>query len=610
MNRNSSFDETPTAAPDVLPPPEAPPGETPPPQVEALPQQVNGNGHGKAEVFEVLDPAEVVQEAEQMLREAAPHDYDVLVIGAGPGGYVAALRAAQLGKKVAVVEDREIGGVCLNRGCIPTKTLLESVDVMRIIRRAAEYGIEIGDEAPRVNFAKMHARKREVVKTLCENVAQLLRESGVEFLAGRASFTGARRVEITPLETETGDDASTRNVEKNDDAARADQTRDNAKAAEENAAASTRSGDESGDAEIAAAASTRSGAKRDDAAREYSHGENAPGEKRVVTAASVIIAVGSLPSKLPVEGADLLGVLTTDDVLQGDESVPESLAVVGGGAVGVEFAYLYQQMGARVVVIETSPQVLPQEDENIGAEMQRILENLGLELRLNSRLTRLEKNGDELDVFFQSESEDAEQKITVARVLMASGRKPNTENLNLEAAGVKHAKGRIEVDEMCRTNVEGVYAIGDCVRDAGWAHLASGEGKMVAEQIAGGVSEVDLEHVPSCYYTHPEIASVGLTQKEAEGRGLKTRRGTFYFRASGRAAAAGDHDGFVQVVIEDESEKLLGCQIIGPRATDLISEAVLALKTGQTVAKMVGAIHAHPTFSEALPEAALNARKV
>ena len=558
-------------APEVAPPREAPPQ----PQVEALPQ--HANGHGVAEVFEVLDPAEVVQEAEQMLREAAPNDYDVLVIGAGPGGYVAALRAAQLGKKVGIIEEREVGGVCLNRGCIPTKTLLESVDVMRIIRRAAEYGIDIGGEAPRLNFAKMHARKREVVKALRENVAHLLRESGVEFLTGRATFTGARSVEIAPPQTV----ASTRDDENSGENAN-DEKRD----------AATRSEENSGDAST----------------REYSRGDNASDKKRVVTAASVIVAAGSLPSKLPVDGADLEGVLTTDDILQGDESVPETLAVVGGGAVGVEFAYLYQQMGARVTLLETSPQVLPQEDENIGAEMQRILESLGLELRLNARLTRLEKNGESLDVYFQSEEKEA-SKITVARVLVASGRVPNTQNLNLEAAGVTHEKGRIEVDEMCRTNVEGVYAIGDCVRNSGWAHRASGEGKMVAEHIAGGASSVDLEHVPSCYYTHPEIASVGLTQKDAEARGLKTRRGTFYFRANGRAAAAGDHDGFVQVVIEDDSEKLLGCQIIGPRATDLISEAVLALKTGQTVSEMVGAIHAHPTFSEALPEAALTAQR-
>lgn len=194
-------------------------------------------------------------------------------------------------------------------------------------------------------------------------------------------------------------------------------------------------------------------------------------------------------------------------------------------------------------------------------------------------------------------------------MLMATGRKANTQHLNMDEVGIEHDDGKILVDEYCETNVSGVYAIGDCIRNVGWAHLASGEGTMVAEIVTKNPVSVDLTHVPSCYYTHPEIASVGLTKAAAEDKGLRVRVGQFPFRANGKAAAAGEHEGFVKIVVDDENDRILGCQIIGPRATDLISEAVMALKTGQTVDEMVGAIHAHPTFSEALPEAALAARK-
>lgn len=503
-----------------------------------------------------VDPGSIVEEAEQLLREGAPHDFDVLVIGGGPGGYVAAIRAAQLGAHVGLVEERDLGGVCLNRGCIPTKALLESVDVMRLMRRAREYGISFDGEI-KPDFKKMNERKRDIITGLRENVAHLLMEHNVEVIQGRARFTGEHSIEVAPF-----------------------------------------------DAQIAE--------KQDAGARLDSEAANAPGmsthggqEKRVYTAVHIIIASGSVPQRLPVEGADLPGVITSDQLLS-HEVVPENIVVAGAGAVGVEFAYLFHALGARSTLLEIAPQVLPQEDHDIASEMEGILKGLGIGLLCESKLERIEADGDKLKIFYSQNGE--EQSLPANLLLMATGRRANTDGLGLEEAGIKHDKGRVEVDENCETNVAGVYAIGDCIRDIGWAHLASGEGTMVAEIVTKHPTTVDLTHVPSCYYTHPEIASVGKTREQAEKDGVVTRVGVFHFRSNGKAAAAGDHDGFVKIVVDDETETILGCQIIGPRATDIINEAVLALKTGQTIDQMIGAIHAHPTFSEALPEAALAAR--
>ncbi len=499
-----------------------------PPLIETAPHTVV---EGTVIVEEEFDVAAVVEQAEEILRTGRPHDFDVLVIGGGPGGYVAAIRAAQLGAHVGLVEERELGGVCLNRGCIPTKTLLETVDVMRLLRRARDYGITTSGEF-RFDFARMNAHKREVIEDLRSNVAHLLEENGVEIIQGRARFVEEHTLEIS---------------------------------------------------------STRSD------------------ETRQVSAVNVIVAVGSLPSKLPIQGADLPGVVTSDELLAG-EVVPTDIVVVGAGAVGVEFAYLYAQMGARTAILESSPRILPNEDDDVSGEMMRILKKLQMQIWTNSKLLRIEENADGLQVAYEQDGQ--ERTSSTRSVLMATGRRANTDQLGLDDIGLKHDKGKIDVDEQCQTNISGVYAIGDCTRAAGWAHLASSEGKMVAELVTKNPVSIDLRHVPSCYYTHPEIATVGKTRAQAEKEGLKVRIGKFPFRKNGRAASAGEHDGFVKIVVDDASEKIVGCQIIGPHATDLISEAVMALKNEQTIDEMVSAIHAHPTFSEALPEAALQAKKL
>lgn len=477
-----------------------------------------------------IDAGALIEVVEELLRENAPHDFDVLVIGGGPGGSVCAIRAALLGLRVGLVEERELGGVCLNRGCIPTKTLLESIDVLRLLRRAHEYGIATTSSFE-PDFPAMHARKDEVVARLRENVRRQIDKAGAQVLEGHARFISEHVVEVTAPD----------------------------------------------------------------------------GQARQVSAVDVVIATGSLPLRPPIPGADLPGVLTSDEIFR-ERQVPQVLVTVGGGAVGVEFAYLFHELGSKSILVEAAPQILPGEDESIGREMDRLLRGYGLDVRAGRKLKSIEREhqGPRLRVTLESDS--GEEVVEADRVLLALGRKANVEHLDLDAAGIERdEKGAIRAEERCQTSVPGVYGIGDCIRSVGWAHQAAGEGTMVAEMLAGREPSIDLRHLPSCYYTHPEIASVGLTAEQAREQGIEVRVGRFDFRSNGRAASAGEHDGFVQLVVEDQSEKLLGCQIIGPRATELINEVVVALKNGSTVEQLVGAVHAHPTFAEALPEAALQA---
>ena len=477
-----------------------------------------------------IDAGELIEVVEELLRENAPHDFDVLVIGGGPGGSVCAIRAALLGLRVGLVEERELGGVCLNRGCIPTKTLLESIDVLRLLRRAQEYGIATqGHFAP--DFPAMHARKDEVVARLRENVRHQLDKSGAQVLEGHARFISEHVVEVTSPD----------------------------------------------------------------------------GESRQVSAVHVVIATGSLPLRPNLPGADLLGVLTSDEIFH-ERQVPQVLVTVGGGAVGVEFAYLFHELGSKSILVEGTERILPSEDEGISREMDRLLRGYGLDVRAGRKLKSITRQGEGSRLRVTLETRDGEEVVEADRVLLALGRRANVDHLDLDAAGIERdEKGAIRAHEHCQTNVAGVYGIGDCIRSVGWAHQAAGEGTMVAEVIAGREPSINLRFLPSCYYTHPEIASVGLTEKQATEDGRQVRVGRFDFRSNGRAASAGEHDGFVQLVVEDGSEKLLGCQIIGPRATELINEVVVALKNGSTVEHLVGAVHAHPTFAEALPEAALQA---
>ena len=475
---------------------------------------------------EEIDTDDLIDAAEELLRQGAPHDFDVAIIGAGPGGLACATHLAQSNTdgemKVVVIEAREVGGVCLNRGCIPTKTLLESVGALRLVRRAAAFGVGVGGEIS-VDFTKMQARKREVVEGLRRASLQQLEEAGVPVLRGTARFVDEHTLEVS------GPDA------------------------------------------------------------------------RTLTAVHVVVATGGVPLKLPIDGADLPGVLTSDEALELN-GVPKSMIVIGGGAVGVEFASIFAEVGAQVCIIEKDEQILPGEDEDICSEMRHSVEASGIEIVSGADIQSLSEGGEGLVAHFERDGK-AETR-TAALVLMAAGRKPNLNDLDLKAADVELEETHIKVDENFESSTAGVWAIGDCIRRVGWAHQAALEGRRVADQIQGVETDEQTQFVPSCYYTFPEVATVGLTLEAARDLGVEARVGKFPFRANGRANTSGDAGGFVKIVVEQGGDKILGAQIIGPRATELINEIALAMRQKQGAATLADSLHAHPTFAEVLPGAA------
>jgi dihydrolipoamide dehydrogenase len=477
---------------------------------------------GELESETELDPESIVEAAEALLREGAPHDYDVVIIGAGPGGLACASRVAEGGLNVALIEEREVGGVCLNRGCIPTKTLLESVGALRLLKRAQAFGITLGG-APLVDFSAMQTRTHDVVAELRSATLNRLEEAGVSVLRGKARFVAPHTIEV-------------------------------------------------------------SGA-----------------EARQITAVHVVIATGGVPARLPVPGADLPGVLTSDEILKLNIA-PRSLVVVGGGAVGVEFAQIFVELGTSVTLLEKTPALLPGEDAEIQSAIQESITNAGVQVLCGANIRGIEHGNSELMVNWE---QNGEQHTSSGEfVLLAAGRKANLEGLNLEEVGIEVEDGKIEVDDDLGTSQGGVWAIGDCIRRVGWAHQAAREGTRVSAQILGVSEGLDPRYVPSCYYTFPEVASVGLTQQAAQELGIDATAGRCNFRHNGRAATSGDNEGFVKVVIERGSGQLLGAQIIGPRATELINEIAVALREGATADDLADALHAHPTFAEVLPGAA------
>ena len=509
-----------TAAPTTLPAPITEP-ETAPQIAPQIAEELLETAF-RLPSDEELDTDDLIDAAEELLRQGAPHDFDVAIIGAGPGGLACAMQLAQSELKVCVIEAREIGGVCLNRGCIPTKTLLESVGALRLVRRAGAFGVGIGGEVT-VDFGAMQTRKREVVAGLRAASIEQLREAGAQILRGRARFVDEHTLEIE------GPDA------------------------------------------------------------------------RALTAVHVVIASGGLPLRLPIEGADLPGVLTSDEVLE-LKTVPASLIVVGGGAVGVEFASIFAEVGARVCILEKDAEILPGEDADIQRAMRESLEQSAIEIVSGADLNRIENGGAGLIAHFARDGADETREATL--ILMAAGRRANLEELNLAAAGVAMEDRHVRVDENYETSTAGVWAIGDCIRRVGWAHQAALEGRRVADCILGVEGEAQALFVPSCYYTFPEVATVGLTLEAAQDLGIEARVGRFPFRANGRAATSGDEGGFVKIVVENQGDKILGAQIIGPRATELINEIALAMRQNHGAQSLADALHAHPTFAEVLPGAA------
>jgi dihydrolipoamide dehydrogenase len=451
---------------------------------------------------------------------------DVCVIGAGPGGYVAAIKAAQLGLRTVVVERDRLGGVCLNVGCIPSKAMLRTAALFDVFRNGAEYGI-LADNV-RLDYAQVLKRRDKVVKSLTDGVGALLKSQGVDVVMGSAQLLGSGRVRV--------------------------------------------SGEEGAD----------------------------------IAARGIILATGSAPAKLPIPGSDGPGVIDSNGALELTD-VPPRMLVIGGGAVGCEWANVFHSFGSKVTLVELLPTLLPIEDEDMGKTLGRIFSKDGIDVRTSAKVEKIDE-GDDGGRVCTIASEDGEQEqVAVDCVLIGVGRQPVTDGLGLEEAGVKQERGWVVIDDHLRTNLEGIYAIGDLTNKKLLAHLASHQGIVAVENIAGHNQVMDYKVVPACTYTHPEVASVGLTEKEAREAGHDVQIGRFPFAASGRAQTAGETDGLVKVVADRKYGELLGVHIIGPDASEMIPEGALALKLEATLEDIATTIHAHPTLAESTMESALAA---
>ena len=447
--------------------------------------------------------------------------FDVLVIGGGPGGYVAALRAAQLGARTAVVERDRVGGTCLVRGCIPTKALLQSAELYTLAKAGAPFGV-VADKIA-VDWSAALGRKTEVVDKLVKGVEGLLKAGGVTVVRGTASLAGRGAVDVS-------------------------------------------------------------------------------GQR--IQAKDIVIATGSAVARIPLKGAEL--TIDSDQILELKE-IPRRLAVIGGGVVGMEFAAMFAALGTKVTVLEMLPQVLPMVDSDLVAVYTKHLAGLGGDVHTNAKVEEIAKRNGGLQVRFSTGGEGG--SVDADQVLLAVGRVPYTHGLEAEKAGVKLERGRVVVDEHLHTTADGVWAIGDVIGGIMLAHVASYEGVLAIENIVGHADRTpDYHAAPNCIYTDPEIAHVGLGEKEAKDKGLDIKVGRFPFTASARALTLGQPEGFVKVVAEASTGRLLGAHIIGPRATDLIAEATLAVQNGLTLEQIDLTIHAHPTLPESLMEAALSAQ--
>ncbi len=448
--------------------------------------------------------------------------YQAVVIGGGPGGYVAAIRMAQLGGKVAVVEKDTLGGTCLNRGCIPTKSLIAAVDKLKAVEEAAEFGIEVGQ--PVINFAKVQVRKAEVVEKLVGGINFLFNKNKVELFNGTAKIKAPGLVE----------------VENN-------------------------------------------------------------GETQALQCANIVIATGSSPALITSLGYNGTTIITSEEALQLTE-VPKSLLIIGAGVIGCEFAHIYGTMGTEITMVEAAPSILSLQDKDISRRMQTIFKKKKFNIKTNVTITKIE----EIAGGIQAELANGEI-ITAEKALISIGRTLNTQNLGLAEAGIALGeRGQILVNDQMETNIKGIYAIGDVVMKYQLAHVASAQGIVVAENIMGQASAMDYRAVPSCIFTSPEVASVGLTEQQVKDQGIPVKTGKFNFMANGKALSMGEGEGFVKVVTNAETDVVVGVHIIGPHASDLIAEATLAVKNGLTAKDLAATIHAHPTLAEAMMEAAEN----
>jgi dihydrolipoamide dehydrogenase len=460
------------------------------------------------------------------------NEYDVVVIGSGTGGYVAAIRAAQLGLRTAVVERAPVlGGTCLNWGCIPTKALLEHAHSLKIAQDWNEWGLTLGNATIRLDMNQVHSRKDRIVKGLTSGVEFLFKKNKIDWIKGSGRLAGKGIVEITE------------------------------------------------------------------------------GQKQTLKARKeIIVATGSQPRSVPEIEIDRKRIITSDEAI-GLKEIPKSIAIMGTGAVGVEFGSIFRRFGSEVTLIELLPRIVPVEDEAISAELERSLKKQGIKLLTGTRVTSVKADSTSVDLEALT-PDGMGLRLNVDYLLVATGRGPVTSGLGAGDAGLRLERGYIHVGPDLRTNVPGISAIGDVITfdkpgHPQLAHLSSAEGVAVAERIAGKAQgPINYDQVPACTYCDPEIGSVGLTEKEAQARGYDVKTGTFKFGVLGRARIAGEVEGFVKIVFDKKYDEILGVHMIGPRSTELVAEATLALRLECTVEELIRTIHAHPTMSEAVGEAA------
>ncbi len=465
------------------------------------------------------------------------NDFDLVVLGAGTGGYAAAFRAGQLGLKVALVDEDKIGGTCLHRGCIPTKALLESAAFAEKVRHAKDFGLNLPGEAV-IDYAQMAARRDQVVKRMWTGLKSLIDKNKVTWVAGRGRLEGAQKVRVM----QPGED-----------------------------------------------------------------GTPGKGGERVLQATDVIIATGSRVKSLPGLEPDGLKIVTSDDILK-MTTLPKDIVIVGGGAVGVEFASMFGDIGVKVTLIEYAPQIVPLEDGEISKLVQRSFEKRGMTVMTNARFdpAAVSKDKDGICVMVGPEGKDP-QEIRAEMMLVATGRAANIEDIGLETTKVETDRGVIKVNGKMRTKEPHVYAIGDIIGGLWLAHTAAHEGLIAAHVIAGDadVHEMDYTKQPRATYCRPEIASIGLTEEQVKAAGTPYKVGKVPFQAIAKAIIAGDYEGFAKVISNTENQDILGVHVVGPHATDLIAEASLAFELDATAWEIGGSTHAHPTLSEVIGEAAM-----
>mgnify|MGYP002400489802 FL=1 len=454
-------------------------------------------------------------------------DFDMIVIGGGPGGYVAAIRAAQLGMKVAVVERESLGGICLNWGCIPTKALLKSAQVFEYIQHASDYGITV--EGAKADFSGMIKRSRNVADGMSKGIAFLFRKNKITAIMGTGKLVRGKKVEVT----------------------------------------------------------------------------DADGNKKEYSAEHIIIATGGRAKELPNMPIDGNKIIEYRKAMSMEQQ-PKRMVVVGAGAIGVEFAYFYHAIGTEVTIVEFLEQgLVPREDPEVSKELTKIYQKSGIRVLGNTSVESVDTKGKVCKVTVKSRKDGATEVIECDVVLSAAGVKPNTENIGLEALGIETDRGMIKVDPFYRTNVAGIYAIGDVVPGPALAHVASAEGIICVEKIAGHHPEpLDYNNIPGCTYCSPEIASVGYTEQGAKDAGYEIKVGKFPFSASGKASAAGAKTGFVKLIFDAKYGEFLGAHMIGMNVTEMIAEVVVARKLETTGHEIIKSVHPHPTMSEAIMEAA------